>query len=101
MKIKIRGVEYELRYSLRALFIYEQITGKRYEEGDASVNDFLLFYSYLLASNKNFPLDDFDAFIDVCDEDPTLYATFAKWITSEIQRVNKLFPADDSKKKAK
>lgn len=68
--ITINNTEYNVKYSIRALFIWEQITGKRFDV-TTTMDSYLLFYSMILASNKGCTLT-FDEFIDAVDEDPSI-----------------------------
>ena len=47
-KITIKGTDYKLKYTIRAMFIYEQITGKPF--GISTLLDnYIFFYSLILA----------------------------------------------------
>ena len=46
----IKGQDYKLKYTLRALFIYEQITGKAFELKTIT-DEYLFFYCVLMANN--------------------------------------------------
>ena len=48
----IKGQNYKLKYTLRALFIYEQITGKAFELKTIT-DEYLFFYCVLLANNPD------------------------------------------------
>lgn len=67
MEVTIKGVSYKIRYTLRALFIFEQITGKSFNV-ESSMEQFLFYYSILLANNPGTALS-FDDFIDACEPD--------------------------------
>ena len=98
--VKINGVEYTLRYTLRALFIYEEITGKSYS-GDRMVNSYILLSqvlcAMLMANNKDFPLT-FDDVIDACDLDPSIFETFLAVLEEENKRIGMIVGKDDKKK---
>lgn len=95
--VKINGVEYTLRYTLRALFIYEEITGKSYS-GDRMVNSYILLCAMLMANNKDFPLT-FDDVIDACDLDPSIFETFLAVLEEENKRISMIVGKDDKKKR--
>lgn len=83
-KITINGKEFNLKYTLRSLFIFEQITKKPFKI-ETMLDNYVFFYSLLIANNKDNTLE-WDEFIDAMDEDPTL-----------LDRMNKVL--EDNKKK--
>lgn len=110
MEIKLKKQEYTLRYSLRGLFVFERITGKSYK-ADGLLEDYILLYSFLLASNPESFNMDFEEFISLCDEDKSIYPAFKKWFVSELRIQMQFFDEskssenlkrdDDSKKKSR
>ena len=62
--ITINNKEYKVKYTIRAMFIFEQIKGESF-----AINTSL--YSLILANNKDNPLS-WDEFIDAIDNDPTI-----------------------------
>lgn len=98
--IKINGVDYNIKYTIRALFIFEQITGKSFQL-NSLLDNYVFFYSMILANNKDNPLN-WDDFINAIDEDPTLFAKMSD-ILNEEQSKNDVFnkeDGDDKEKKA-
>lgn len=79
MEVKIKGESYKIRYTLRALFIFENITGKSFEV-KSSMEQFLFYYSILLANNPGMTLS-FDDFIDACEPDVENSADIIKAFT--------------------
>lgn len=64
LTIKIGDKDWKLKYSIRALFLYERITGKSFEM--VSLEDqVIFFYCILLAQNPEFMT--FDEFCDAID----------------------------------
>lgn len=98
-KVKINNEEYMLRYTLRALFIYEEITGKPYS-GDKIVNSYILLCAMLMACNKDFALT-FDDVIDACDSDPSIFETFLSVLTEESNRIGMIAGSENKKKVGK
>lgn len=96
-KVSIKGVSYELRYTLRSFFIYEQITGAPYDSDKLS-NSYILLYSTLCACNSDFSLS-FDDLIDACDEDPNIFKVFMQVLEDEANRVKSLNPEVEGEKK--
>lgn len=98
-QITINGKNYNLKYSLRALFIFEQITNKPFEI-KTLLDNYIFFYSMILASNKdNEPLD-WDEFIDAMDDNPSLIAEMNGVITKQ-QKVDKLLSQDNEAEEKK
>lgn len=91
--IQIRGKEYQIRYTIRALFIWEQITGKPFKI-NTLLDNYIFFYSMILASNKN-DIINWDDFIDALDADPTLFKRMSD-IVAEQNKKDDLFNADNS-----
>ena len=49
------------------------------------IDEYILFYSFLLASNKDSFNMTFDEFIKVCENDLNLFNQFKEFITDEIK----------------
>jgi len=92
--VTIGGKEYKVKYSLRSLFIFEAITKKPFTI-DTLTDNYLFFYSILLASNPDMPLD-WDAFIDELDSNPNLFNEINEAVT-EQQKGNKLLDSSEEK----
>ena len=98
--LKIKEKEYNFKYSIKALFLFEQITHKSFELKNL-LDQYLFFYCLLLSSNE----DDFltwDEFIDSLDNDPSIFKSLTE-LLSETQKKEELFikEEEDSKKKKK
>ncbi len=75
MTITINDKDIELKYTLRSMMMYENITGKTFApEGVSDILTF--FYCVVVASAKNYELK-FDDFLDViaCYDEVGLFAT--------------------------
>lgn len=85
MKVRIKEQEITLKYSLRALFQYENITGQSFNP--KTLQDFCtFFYCVLCSSNKDLDLT-FDEFIDeVIDPQPEMLNQFAEWLSKTMQK---------------
>lgn len=68
--ITINNKEYKIKYTIRALFIFEQITGKAFNI-QTLLDNYVFFYSMILANNPDDVLD-WDDFINALDKDPEL-----------------------------
>ena len=70
-RIKIQDKEYEFGYGLKSLFLFEQISGKRFDL--QTVTDTYMFYfCCFIAMDANFMDADFNRFIQACEEEPQL-----------------------------
>lgn len=90
--ITINNTEYKVKYTLRALFIFEQITGKPFQIVTL-MDNYLFFYSMILANNPDCSLE-WDDYIDALDNDPTLLIQLSK-IVEEYQKKDKLFETEN------
>lgn len=95
-EIEINGKNYKLKYTVRSLFIFEQITGKSFKI-ESLLDNYLFFYSIILANNRDDVLD-WDTFIDALDEDPTLFKRMSD-IIEEQQKKDNLFSNNEEKPK--
>lgn len=68
---KVNGKEFKVKYTLRALFIFEQITKKPFEI-KTLLDNYVFFYSIILANNDDNILE-WNEFIDALDENPKLF----------------------------
>ena len=64
--ISLNGKEFILKYTLRAFFVFESISGYAFQFGKM-LDEFLLFYSFLLAANQESFKMEFEEFIELCD----------------------------------
>lgn len=98
--ITIKGKEYTIKYTIRALFIFEQITKKSFKI-ESLLDNYIFLYSMILANNPNNPLD-WDDFIEAVDNDNTIFETFSSLLYEQEQK-EKVFGRDeeetDGKKK--
>lgn len=99
MTIKIHDRDVELKYSFRALMIYENIQNKTF--APQSMTDVLVFFfSVIIASDKDAHLS-FDEFLDMIDEKPSLVADFSEWLTNEFNQNSMLESKDEDESKKK
>lgn len=69
--IKINGEEYTVKPTIRAMFIFEQISKKAFKI-ETVLDNYIYFYALILANNPNKILN-WDDFIDALDQDPGIY----------------------------
>lgn len=100
MKVTIKEQEVTLRYSMRALFQYENITGQSFNP--KTLQDFCtFFFCVLVSSNKDLDLT-FDDFIDeVIDPNPQVMNEFAVWLGNTMTKNNFLAGAQEKESKGK
>lgn len=88
MTITINNKEYKLKYTIRALFIFERISGKPFEI-HTTLDNYLFFYSMILANNPDATLE-WDEFLDAMDNDTTLISQLNQVIVASTKK-NELF----------
>ena len=93
--IEIKNKKYVLKYTLRAFFAFENMTGYPFKFGK-TIDEYILFYSMLLANNESFDMA-FDEFISQCDESPALFTEFMSFALKEIEL--QMQASDTSKEK--
>lgn len=99
MTITIRQTEITLKYSMRSLFQYENITGQSFNP--KTLQDFCtFFYCVVMSSNRDLDLT-FDEFIDFLDEDPSKMNEFAEWLSRVMQKSSFLSGGESQEKEGK
>ena len=86
--ISINGKDYRVKYTIRALFIFEQITGKAFKL-ETMLDSYIFYYSMILANNKDQVLQ-WEEFLDALDENPKLLQDMEK-VMKEEDGKNSLF----------
>ena len=93
--IKIKGDEYKLKYSIKALFLFEEIAHKTFAI-ETLMDNYILFYSFLIASNPKMELS-FDEFLAETDDNPNLIFEFTEFMNKTEEQRRLLI--DETKKK--
>ena len=100
MILTINKKKYTVKYTIRALFIFEQIANKPFEV-KTLLDNYILFYSLILANNPD-NIIEWDEFIDALDNDKKLILQLNKFMTEQEKKNNILNSEDikeeDSKK---
>lgn len=99
--ITINGTEYQIKYTLRALFIFESITKKPFSIDNVTDN-YIFLFSLILANNPDTELT-WEDFITALDDNPNLFDEMSKIIEKQ-QEKQKLFDdkgENDNKSKKK
>lgn len=82
MKLTINGKEIELKYTMRSMMLYENITDKSFSP--TTMTDLITFmYCVVVASSKDYSLK-FDDFIDYIDENTAALNEFSAWIINTM-----------------
>ena len=100
MEITIKDNIYTIKYTLRSLFIFEQITGKAFALKSIT-DEYLFIYCLILANVPDLQLS-FDDFISDCDSNPVMVVEMQKFIAMEMNKQAVFMSATDevdSKKK--
>ena len=95
-QIEINGKSYNLKYTVRSLFIFEQITGKSFKI-ETLLDNYLFYYSLILANNSDNVLE-WDEYLDAMDDDPQLFKKMSE-IIEEQQKKDEIFNSGDEKGK--
>lgn len=93
MELIIKGQTYKVKYTIRALFIFEQITGKAFNL-ETTLDNYVFFYSLILANNQDKKIIEWDEFLDAIDSDPTLLKELLKYL-QEYNRSQRVFETDE------
>ena len=96
--ISLNGKEFILKYTLRAFFVFESISGYPFQFGKL-LDEYILFYSFLIASNKDSFNMEFNEFVELCENDLTLFEQFKEFILNEIKLRSQAVENDVKKKK--
>ena len=91
MTITIKGNEYNIKYTIRSMFIFEKITKKQFKI-DSLIDWYVLYYCIILANNMDTTLT-FDEFIDACDDDTSIVTKMESYL-SEVFEQRALFAKD-------
>lgn len=98
MEITIKDTAYKLKYTLRALFVFEQITGKAFKV-ETLTDEYIFLYSVLLANNPDVQLT-FDELIAAEDEGSNIMVQFKAFLDKEVAKQS-LFASNELEGKKK
>lgn len=88
MIINFKGKDIELKYSLRAMMMYENITDASF--APQSITDVLtFFYCIVVTSSKDYEID-FGDFIEYLDNNTTIINDFAIWMQNVTNNIGNL-----------
>ena len=95
--VVVSGIAYSIKYSIRQFFVFEGLAGRKFE-GKTLLDDYLLFYSNLIANNESFDLD-FDAFVSAVELDQSILGSFSELMLQWV-KVDGQYKSEDEKKKS-
>jgi hypothetical protein len=85
-KITIKGEEFLLKNTTRALLKFEEITEKSVAELNENITDTMaLFYCMLYGANRNTFKYTYDEFIDLVDDDQSSLDMFSNFLLSQAK----------------
>lgn len=82
--MEILGKNYEFKYSLRSMFVWEEITGKSFDV-KTLLDTYILAYACII-SNPDNPSLEFNDFINYADEHLEVIEEFNKFMSDELNR---------------
>lgn len=82
--ITINDKSYEFKYSLRSMFVFEEIADKPFEV--KTLLDTYIFAYSCLVSNQDNPSLEFDEFIDWCDTHTEVIEEFNRFMDEESKK---------------
>lgn len=94
-KVKINKKKFDVKYTVRALFLYEQITKKPFtlDELEYVLNRYIFAYCVILASNTEEILE-WDDFVAACDKDSSILKQIDE-IILEQQKLNGMINGEE------
>jgi len=82
MKITIKDKEIELKYTMRSMLMYENITEKTFSP--STMTDIITYmYCVVLSSAKDYSIS-YDEFIDYLDENVDVVNEFSQWLIDVV-----------------
>jgi len=82
MKITIKDKEIELKYTMRSMLMYENITEKTFSPN--TMTDIITYmYCVVLSSAKDYSIS-YDEFIDYLDENVDVVNEFSQWLIDVV-----------------
>ena len=83
MKIKINKKNYEAKYTIRAFFTFEQLTGKEFKV-ENKLDEYIFMYRLIIANNPD-ELLTLNEFISACDKDLNIALQIQKIMVEAVQ----------------
>lgn len=89
--IVINDKQYNLKYTVRALMMFEQVKGKMFSL-ETLTDQYLFLYCLILANNETDL--KFEQLLSYIDDDPSIFSDFASFMKEETDRQNELSKKD-------
>ena len=93
--VTINNKEYNLKYSVRSMMLFEAASQKLFNL-DTLSDQYLFLYCCILAGNRDTDLT-FDKLLDSIDEDPSIFTVYTDFMKKELSRQAE-FKGKDEKK---
>lgn len=84
MIINVKGKDVTLKYSFRAMLMYENIKNESFSP--KTLTDVLIFMLCVIVSSDKSIQFNFDDLLDMIDENPSLVEEFSEWLTNEVNK---------------
>ena len=95
--VTINNKEYKLKYSVRAMMLFEAANGGgKLFSLDTLSDQYLFLYCCILAGNKDTDLT-FDKLLDSLDEDPSIFTVYTDFMKRELSRQAEFNGKDEKK----
>lgn len=99
-KITIKGVDFDVKQTIKAMIVFEQATEKAFEL--KTMTDVYMYYYCLIISNNPDTTLTFQEFLEALDEDPTIAVTIKEAIQeTALDAISKKDATDGEKGKKK
>ena len=82
--ISINNKSFEFKYSLRSMFVFEEIADKPFEI-KTLLDTYIFMYACIVANPDN-PSLEFDEMIDYCDKYPEVMGEFNRFMDEENKK---------------
>ena len=86
MIINVKGKDVTLKYSFRAMLMYENIKDEAF--APKTMTDVIIFMLCVIVSSEKTIQLTLDELLDIIDDNPMLLEDFSKWLTGEITKQN-------------
>lgn len=74
--VKIKGKKYKMKPTFRAMFMFEEMSGKAIHEIDNTKDSVMFMYCILKANNKDVFNYEYEEFVDLLDDTPQILSAF-------------------------
>lgn len=89
MEIQINGKDVEIKNTIRAFILYENITGTTFFAPSTLEDILTYFYCVVVTSAKDYSIT-FENFLDYIDEHPNAIKEFTEWAQTQGEQTEAL-----------